>query len=239
MAFDINKLGLGKRIAGASAVLLFIDMFLHWYSGADATIEGLGRSITRTTHKGGSAWDVFGFIDILLFLVIVATLVLIALAAMQRRTSLPVAPSVIIAVLGAVAALFVLYRIINPPSVDRTIGAGSVTATANVTYGIILGLLLCLGIAYGGFRAMREEGTSFGEAKAQAEAAVASRGGDGPASSGPSTGSGAPSSTTSTTPSPSPEAVPPPPPPPSVPPSSGPGGSTATGEPPPPPAQGV
>ena len=53
---------------------------------------------------------------------------------------------------GYLTTLLVLYRLIDPPveGLDRA-------------YGVFLGLIASAGIAYGGWRAMEEEGTTFGD----------------------------------------------------------------------------
>ena len=45
---DTTKLRLGEVIAGASAVLLFLVMFLNWYGGKSVTVLG------RTFSGGGT-----------------------------------------------------------------------------------------------------------------------------------------------------------------------------------------
>jgi hypothetical protein len=162
MTFDHRRLRLGELIAGGAALLLFIDMFLKWYGFQG---ESLARAAGFSTTI--SAWRAFDFIDILLFLVIVVTLGLVVLSATARTPALPVAASVIVTALGGLAALFVLYRIINQPGPNDFV---------NVSFGAYLGFLLCLGIALGGYTAMRDEGTSLADARAQAERMVASRG---------------------------------------------------------------
>lgn len=226
MEFDHRRLRLGEQIAGASALLLFIDMFLKWYGGVDVSANVLGRSISRTVGGSISAWAAFGFIDLILLLVILVTLALVVLKATQRSPALPVAASVIVTALGALAFVLVLFRILDPPNADYGFGS----ASANVSYGIFLGLIFTAGIAYGGFRSMREEGTSFSDAKAQAEAAVSSRGRSVPGESEPAP----PPTTTSTGPSSSPAGAPPSVPPSPAPPAA-PGGTVPPPMPDPPP----
>jgi prepilin signal peptidase PulO-like enzyme (type II secretory pathway) len=162
MTFDHRRLRLGELVAGAAALLLFIDMFLKWY-GFEG--ENLARAAGFSTTI--SAWRAFDFIDILLFLVVLVTIGLVVLSATARTPALPVAASVIVTVLGLIAALFVLYRIINQPGPNDFV---------NASYGAYLGLVLCLGIALGGYMAMRDEGTTLADARAQAERMVAARG---------------------------------------------------------------
>jgi hypothetical protein len=183
---DVDRLSTGEKIAGASAVLLFIFMFFDWFS---VDVEGGLISVDV-----GNAWDTLDLIPIILMLAIVAAIAV----AVIRLTDAVFEPSVsinaVVSILGAISALLILYRIVNPPDAPVS------NIDINPALGIFLGLLAAVGIAYGGYRAMQEEGTSFGDLGDQ----FSNRGGTGSGSQQP------PSSTT-----------PPPPPPPS---SSGQGG---------------
>ncbi len=99
-----------------------------------------------------SAWDAFDVIKIVMLLTIIAAIALAAMTAMGSQVNMPVAMSAIVAGLGILTTLLVLYRLIDPPAegLDRS-------------YGVFLGLIASAGIAYGGWRAMEEEGTSFGD----------------------------------------------------------------------------
>ncbi len=151
MGFDYQRLRLGERVAGICSVLLLIVMFLPWYSVGPAT---------------GSAWVVFTYTDLLLFLLAIVTLALVAVTATQRAPALPVAGSVILTLFGGVMALLVLYRIVQQPGPNNFV---------SVEFGAYIGLLLVAGITAGGFLSMRDEGTSLGGARARAESMVAQR----------------------------------------------------------------
>jgi hypothetical protein len=171
MAFDINRLRLGERIAGACAVLLFIDLFLNWYSANAASVAKhlgvtLPPGVSGGISKSFSAWTAFGWVDLLMLLTIIVVLGWIALAATQRTVALPIAASTIAAALCAFTTLVVLYRIINQPGPNDVI---------DVEYGAYLGLLLLLGMTYGTYAAMRAEGATFGQAGDKLRAAVESR----------------------------------------------------------------
>jgi len=209
---ELDRLNLGEKIAGVSAILLFIFMFFDWFGVEVSGVNGFSGTISGS---GGNAWDTLDFIPIVLVIAIVAALVLagIRLADSPLEPSVPL--SAVVAVLGALATLLVLYRIVFPPTLASYPG---VTFDATLSVGIFLGLLASAGIAYGGYSAMREDGITFGDV-----ADGLSRGG------GRSGGGGHPSaSAPPPPPPPQPPAgsTPPPPPPQSQPPSS----------PPPPPA---
>ena len=186
---DVDRLSTGEKIAGASAVLLFIFMFFDWYS---VDVEG-----GLISFDVGSAWDAFSYTDWFLMLTIIVAVAVAVIRLTDALIEPPVSLNAVAAVLGGISVLLILYRIIDPPG--DTSGVSGVEI--NPSIGIFLGLIAAAGIAYGGYRAMQEEGTTFGDIGDQ----FSNRGG--PGAGGPTQ---PPSSTT-----------PPPPPPP---PSSGQGG---------------
>jgi FtsH-binding integral membrane protein len=151
MAFDVTKLRMGERVVALCAGLLFIAMFIAWYGTAATTL---------------SAWRAFGVLDIYLLLVILVGVALVVLKATQPAPALPVAAATVLTALAGLAVLLILYRIANQPGPNDLV---------DVKVGAFLGLALALGLTAGGFLTMREEGTSFADARAEAEAMLASR----------------------------------------------------------------
>jgi hypothetical protein len=199
---DTTKLRLGEVIAGASAILLFFVMFLDWYGGKSVTVFG------RTISGGGaSAWQVYSYTDLLLFLLIILTVAMVLLSATQRSVALPLSLNVIVTVFGGLMTLIVLYRVaINQPGPSDLLSA---------KFWGYVGILLTAGIAGGAFLAMREEGTSFSDAAQRLQGAA---------------GGGA-------APPPAPPQQPAAPePPPAAPPQAPPAAQPAPGEPPAPPS---
>jgi hypothetical protein len=192
---DLNRLTQGEKIAGVSAILLFIFMFFDWYG---VSISGGGQSFD--VGGGGNAWDALDFIPILLLIAIVATIAIVAVEASESDIEMPVHGATIITVVGVISFLLILFRIIDTPTFASYAG---VSAEGSVRFGIFLSLIAAGGMGFGGWRAMQEEGTSFGDAADRLS------GGGG---SGPSGGPPPP-------PPPPPPSSPPPPPPP--PPGSG------------------
>ena len=132
---DTSRISFGEMITGISGIVLFILMFLPWFGPERAPVSL-------------SAWTSFSFIDILLFLVCVVAVALPALrAAGAMPAGLPASPGQIAALAGVIAFLLVLFRLLVPPEfglqLDREIG-------------VYLGLIAALGIAIGGYLAMRE-----------------------------------------------------------------------------------
>ncbi len=138
----------GEKIAGIAGIALLLIMFIFdWFS-----VDAGGFEF------GGNAWDVFGFIDIVLFVTVVAAIALAVTAATASQVNMPVALSAITAGLGVIATLLVLYRIIDPPGGE----AEELGVDISRSIGVWLGLIATVAVAYGGWRAMEEEGTSFG-----------------------------------------------------------------------------
>jgi hypothetical protein len=130
---DLNRLSQAEKIAGGAGIVLLIAMFFSWYSVGPFSAD---------------AWEAFTYIDLILFLTALAAISLAVVAANQADIGLPVALSSVVAGLGALATLLVLYRMINPP------GSGN----PSLDLGIFLGLIACGAITYAGYLGMQEEG---------------------------------------------------------------------------------
>ena len=191
----MDRLSTGEKIAGGSAVLLFIFMFFDWFSVEVSSSDGL-----FSVSAGGNAWEAFSWIDLFMLLTILVTLAVVVIRVSDAIVEPPFSLNAAVAILGGLSVLLILYRIIDPP-ID-TEGIPGIDVGRSI--GVYLGLLAAAGITYGGYRAMQEEGTSFGEIGDS----FSNRGG---------AGAGTP-------PQQPPSATPPPPPPP---PSSGQGGPPA------------
>jgi hypothetical protein len=152
--FDRNRLTQGELIAGVSALALFIFMFFDWY-GAKVNAGPLG------TFGGGlegpNAWQSFSIIDLLLFLCILVAVGVASLRGLNRMPEMPYPPATLIAIAGVIAFLLVLFRFIVQPF--------DVPDQVDITrrLGIWLSLVASAAMAYGGWRAMQEAGTSFGD----------------------------------------------------------------------------
>jgi hypothetical protein len=189
----MDRLSTGEKIAGGSAVLLFIFMFFDWFK-----VDVSGGNGLFSLSIGGNAWEAFSTIDIILMIVILAAVAVAVIRISDAVFEPPFSLNSAVAILGGIAVLLILYRIIDPPG--DTGGVPGVDI--NPAIGIFLGLIAAAGITYGGYRAMQEEGTSFGEIGDH----LSNRGGPGAATPHQQQ---------------PPSATPPPPPPP---PSSGQGG---------------
>jgi hypothetical protein len=150
---DFRKLSRGEKIAGISAALLFVFMFFSWFG---TEVSGPSGSVDLGSSGGGNAWESLDFIPVVLLATVVATLLGICLRLGDFDVS-PVTTNAVIAVLGAVSTLLILYRIVDPPSFGEV---GELSLDATLGPGIFLGLFASAGIAFGSFTAMRGEGGS-------------------------------------------------------------------------------
>jgi hypothetical protein len=152
------RLRAGEAIALVAAILLFILMFFDWY-GAKATTsaESLGGVVSGT--GGGTAWDTLEVIPLFLMLAIVVT-VGAAILRLSRSDWKPVIPvGAAVCVLGILAAVLILIRIISPPGPSGAFSELAFESTLKLP--VFLALAAALGIAYGGWRSMGEEGATF------------------------------------------------------------------------------
>jgi hypothetical protein len=146
----------GEAVAALAAVLLFVFMFFDWYD-----YEQVGGLLSLIGLFGfpADAWQSLDVIRWLLVLAILAALgaALLRVSGSEWEPEIP--PTAVIAVLGGMATLLVLYRIVFPPD----FGLGGIPVAITVQTGAYLSLAAAAGVAYGGYRAMGERGTSFAQ----------------------------------------------------------------------------
>ncbi|HEY2141620.1 MAG TPA: hypothetical protein VGG98_06135 [Solirubrobacteraceae bacterium] len=167
MSFDFTRLRRADQIIAGGAIALFIFLFFFkWYGvSVSSPIGGvnLGSSLTGWHSLTDSRW--------IWLLTILLALGAVVLVASQRVVHSPVAPSVsvIVAGLGALSVLLILYRIIHHPSASANFRG--VHASYGIKIGIWLGLIAAAAITYGGYLAMQAEGTSLADVREQASGA--------------------------------------------------------------------
>jgi hypothetical protein len=136
----MRRLRDGEWIAGAGALALLASMFLHWY--------GLDLALLGDVTPEATAWQAFDVLDIVLALLALVPLALVFTQATRQSPAIPVFFSVMSVLAGLLAALLILYRIVNQPGPNEIV---------TVQAGAWLGLLAALVIAGGGSRSMRVE----------------------------------------------------------------------------------
>ena len=162
---DVNNLRTGEKIAGASGIALLLIMFIFgWFSYGEGAFSA-----------SGNAWETMELIRFIILLAALAGIALAVVSATQTQVNMPVALSALAAGLGILAVLLIIFRIISPPDFGIGDAASAVGADFDVgrDIGVFLGLIAAAGVAYGGWTAMQEEGTSFG---AQADRLQGDRG---------------------------------------------------------------
>lgn len=143
-----SRAGTGALIAGAGGVVLFIALFLPWYS---VSVEFAGES----QSANASGWEALSMIDIVLLLV---SLLAVAFAAAAAAGALPAgnASQAAMAVAGAggLAVALTLLRVIDIPADDE--GLPGIELGREI--GVFIALLAAAAVAYGGFRSTNEVG---------------------------------------------------------------------------------
>jgi hypothetical protein len=150
---DRNRINYGEMIAGVSAILLSYFMFFDWFGSKDS-------GELQLFSVGRNAWEALDYIPIILMIAIVAALVAptLRLTKLVYRAPLPI--NAIVGVLGIVSVLLILYRIVEPPNFGSlTDTFGTVPIEGTVQFPIFLALAAAVGIAFGGYWALRDEGT--------------------------------------------------------------------------------
>ena len=148
MGFQWSRLRWGEIVAGVAALVLLASMFaLPWY-GYKGDLAPLAARLGVKTSA--DAWHSLSTTRWLLLLTIAAALALVYLQGTRPSPALPATFSLFVALLGGLAALVLIYRVlINVPGpndvVSRDVGG-------------FIGLLACIVIACAGYRSLREEG---------------------------------------------------------------------------------
>lgn len=109
------RLDVGLLLAALGGLLLFVLLFSDWYS-ISATAPVSDDAIGVGAGRSWDAWTSFAWIDLILLLTVAVAIAAAVLAGMRAR--LPLRPGAILAVLGGISFLLVLYRLISPPWSD-------------------------------------------------------------------------------------------------------------------------
>lgn len=151
-----RRLRRGEAIAAGSAIVLLASTFLQWFGAEPGPYNTL--QLIVLLGYGGTAWQ---SLDVLPWFLLVVVLVSLGTAALSLRGSrwrpaLP--PNAAVAVLGGLAALLVLLRLVFAPDYGAI---EHISIESNIELGAWLALAAACGIAYGGYRALGEAGDSF------------------------------------------------------------------------------
>jgi hypothetical protein len=146
---DLRRLRAGEWIAGVSGLVLLVALFLPWYGGEAGSPPPAGWTVYGPLDNGAAAltgWQSLGALDIVLAAVALAALAIPVVTAVQRVPAVPLAHQSLTTLVGFLAVLLVLIRVLNMPdwAVERE-------------WGLWVGLAATLGVVSGGLIAMRDE----------------------------------------------------------------------------------
>ena len=125
---DLRRLRAGEWIAGLSGLVLLVALFLPWY-GDDAG--------SRT------GWESLGALDVLLAVLALSALAIPIVTAFHRVPAVPLAHQSLTSLVGWLAVVLVLIRVLNMPdwAVGREWGLWAALAA---TFGVAAGCLLAM-----------------------------------------------------------------------------------------------
>jgi hypothetical protein len=136
---DVSQLSTGVKAAGGAGLLLLISLVLPWYD-VSASFGGLSAS------QSANAWEVFSFIDLVLFVTAAAAIAVAVLSTQNRLAALPVPAGQLLLGLGGLAVLLVIFRVLSVP--DGGVDVDGVDIGRK--FGLFVGLIAAAGVAYAG-----------------------------------------------------------------------------------------
>jgi hypothetical protein len=141
------RIRVGALVSATSALALLVIMFAtEWYGVAGVPDPSAVRPAVSTAEN---AWHGLTLTRWVLLATIVASIGAVVLHASQRAHGNKTDTSLIVAALGALSAALLIWRVlIVLPAGNRVI---------DQKLGAFLGLLCALGIAWGGYEAIREQ----------------------------------------------------------------------------------
>jgi hypothetical protein len=125
-----STLASGESVGAIGGLGLLVASFLPWYSAG-------GESVT--------AWQAFSVVDLVMAAAAIAGLSVGLVVLTRLSVSYPIAGSAVSALLGLVALVLIVYRLIDPP------GSGDVTRDV----GAWIGLVSAATVSFGGYLGMQ------------------------------------------------------------------------------------
>jgi hypothetical protein len=141
---DLRRLRAGEWIAGVSGLVLLVALFLPWY--APGSFEGVSSGTGPVSVAARTGWESLGALDVVLAVVALSALAIPVVTAFHRVPAVPLAHQSLTVLVGGLALLLVLVRVLNMPdwAVERE-------------WGLWVALVATLGITAGALVAMRDE----------------------------------------------------------------------------------
>ena len=128
-SFDPSTVSRATWIAAGGALVLFISVFLSWYSYAGFSFDG---------------WSHVDSAKLVALLALIA-LASIAIELFAANITLPLPSSLIVIGAGGLAVLLVLLKIVDPPA-----------SQLSLAYGIFVSLIAAAVTTYGGYLKMQQ-----------------------------------------------------------------------------------
>ena len=146
--FDTTRIRFGEMIAAVSGLVLIISPFLEWYNVS-------AKNSIVSFSVGGSGWDALSWVPWLITLIgLIAIGIAVARAMNMMPPQLPATPGFILLALGALATIFVLFRLLVTPDA----GASSSLVDVGRSFGLFVALLGAIGVTVGGWLTWNLEG---------------------------------------------------------------------------------
>ena len=137
LGMSLRRVRVGELLALVGAACVILSLL-------EPSYEAAGRSL--------DAWDTFGPAVVLLILAAGAALVLAAAALVERSPALPIAAGVWSVLLGLIATIAAVVRLLERPAHATSLGAGPWLALAGA-----------VAILLGAWQSLRDERTSLYE----------------------------------------------------------------------------
>jgi|GraSoiStandDraft_5_1057265.scaffolds.fasta_scaffold51792_3 hypothetical protein len=160
---DLRRLRHGEWIAGIAGVVLFVSLFLDWYSVA---FKGLPNDPTGAS----TAWEAFSVADVILAIAALMGIALAIAAATQRAPAVAQALSALTVPVALTAAVFAVVHALSVPDVASAarhgVPRGGWTVYAPISQlhppvsreiGLWLGLAGVFGVLVGAWRSMGDQ----------------------------------------------------------------------------------
>ena len=137
----------GELVAASGGVILLaVLLTVPWFA---VSPPALGAA-SRRGSVSLDGWQALTTTRWILLVTIAVSLALVILTALRRAPAVPVALGMISCVLGGLSSLVLLYRIVDHPGLSARAG-------------LYVGFAAAALIGYGGYLALRIEGSSFGD----------------------------------------------------------------------------
>ena len=141
------RIRVGALVSAGSALVLLVVLFAtEWYGVAGVPDPSAVRPAISTAENGWHGLTVTRWV---LLATIVAAIGAVVLHATQRRHGAKTDTSLVVAVLGLLSSVLLVYRVLI------VLPAG--TRVIDQKLGAFVGLLCALGVAWGGYESIREQ----------------------------------------------------------------------------------